>query len=112
MQRIWSIDFANEFYVVNLVIWVSLLQSLLKTAPSILYDISTIYTTISDFVIQTAIDVFDFATESEERLSVTLSTERVNGGCGVIENGGHVLIGIIIAIYTLMHSGSFDEFLL
>ena len=57
------------------------------------------YTTISDFVIQTAIDVFDFATESEERLSVTLSTERVNGGCGVIENGGHhVLIGIIIAI--------------
>ena len=56
--------------------------------------------------------MFDFATESEERLSVTLSTERVNGGCGVIENGGHVLIGIIIAIYTLMHSGSFDEFLL
>jgi len=41
---------------------------------------------------ETAIDVFDFATESEERLSVTLSTERVNGGCGVIENGGHVLI--------------------
>jgi len=51
------------------------------------------------FIIQTAIDVFDFATGAEERLSITLSAKRVNGGCGVIENGGHhVLIGIIIAI--------------